>query len=277
VAKDRRKWLVFANSIDHTVECSEILSAMGVTNAIVHSKMSSGERDANLQLFRDGHVRCIINRDILTTGFDVPDIDCIVMLRPTQSPGLWVQMLGRGTRPAPNKKNCIVLDFAGNTARLGPIDDPVLPRARGVGGGVAPVKLCPDCATYVHASATVCFECGHEFPRDVSPKLTAEASNLALLSSEDMPQVEVFDVHSMIAEHVKARKDGTPMMRVSYYCGAKGVRRFTQHVCMDHIGFAKKKARDWWREHAYTDQQMADDPPENTDQAIAYFDQLFKP
>lgn len=276
-ARDRKHWVVFASSIEHAEECSEILRVMGVSNVVVHSKMDSATRDHNIEQFRTGAVRAIINRDILTTGFDVPHIDCIVMLRPTQSAGLWVQMLGRGTRPAQGKTDCLVLDFAGNTARLGPIDRPNLPRRKGKGGGEAPVKICPSCAAYVHASHTRCPHCHHEFPRDTAPKLTQEASALALLSSKDMPQMEVFAVHSMIAEETLSRKDGTPMMRVSYYCGPQGVRRFTEYVCFDHVGYAKRKAATWWRTHCHTDKLMAGDPPDSTNMAIAYFNELYKP
>lgn len=276
-AKDRRKWMVFASSIDHALECEETLKLLGVSSCVVHSKMTAEQRDANIAAFREGKVRAIINRDILTTGFDVADVDCIVMLRPTQSPGLWVQMLGRGTRSAPGKPDCLVLDFAGNTARLGPIDDPVVPRKRGAGGGDAPVRCCPTCATYIHASATLCHVCGHEFPRDPVPKLSQEASSLALMGGKDMPQVEVFAVHSMIAEKAHSKKNGTPMMRVSYYCGPQGVRRFTTYVCFEHPGVGRRKACEWWRVHSHTDTLMGEDPPENVDQAIAYFNELYKP
>lgn len=276
-ARDRRHWVVFASSIDHAEECSELLRMMGVSNVVVHSKMDAETRDKNIELFRSGAVRAIINRDILTTGFDVPHIDCIVMLRPTQSAGLWVQMLGRGTRPAPGKEDCLVLDFAGNTARLGPIDRPHIPKRRGPGGGPAPVKVCPSCAAYVHASATKCPHCDHEFPRDLAPKLTEEASALALLSSKDMPQVEVFAVHSMIAEETTSRKDGTPMLRVSYYCGKQGIRRFTNHVCFEHTGFAQRKAHEWWKLHSCADLHMAYNPPDTVTRASAYFNEVFKP
>ena len=70
---------------------------------------------------------------VLTTGFNAPAVDLIAMLRPTKSTGLYVQMAGRGTRLAPGKDNCLVLDFAGNVARHGPIDL-VKPKDKANGG-----------------------------------------------------------------------------------------------------------------------------------------------
>jgi DNA repair protein RadD len=60
--------------------------------------------------------------DVLTTGYDEPAIDAIAMLRPTKSAGLYVQMVGRGFRLHPSKVNTLVLDFAGNVERFGPVD-----------------------------------------------------------------------------------------------------------------------------------------------------------
>ena len=59
---------------------------------------------------------------VLTTGFNAPAVDLIAMLRPTKSAGLYVQMVGRGSRLSPGKENCLVLDFAGNIETHGPID-----------------------------------------------------------------------------------------------------------------------------------------------------------
>ena len=139
---DRRAWLVFATGIEHTDNTTDILNMLGVPAVAVHSKMPSKQRDENIAAFKRGEVRAAVNNNVLTTGFDYPAIDLIVVLRPTQSPGLWVQMMGRGTRPFPGKINCKVLDFANNTKRLGPINDPVIPKSKGGGTGEAPVKEC---------------------------------------------------------------------------------------------------------------------------------------
>lgn len=240
---NRKCWLVFTTGVDHAEHVAEALNAHGIRAAFAHSKMSRHKRDRHLNALKSGELQALTNYGCLTTGVDVPRIDLIVMLRPTKSPGLHVQMLGRGTRPSPGKENCLVLDFAGNVARLGPIDDPVLPHKKGKGRGKPPVRLCEACGTYSHASARECEQCGAEFPRRVG--FTGLAGQVAPMSQSDKPQVELFKVdHVLYARH---QKEGRPdSIKVTYYCG---LRVFKEWVCLDHGGFAGKKARDWWRRH----------------------------
>lgn len=242
-AADRKHWLIFASGIEHAEHIADFLeSQFGVSAAAVHSKLTDEERDQRIADFKSGKIRALANNNILTTGFDFPEIDCIVMLRPTASPGLWVQMLGRGTRPAEGKENCLVLDFAGNTRRLGPINDPVLPRKKGKGSpGVAPVRLCESCGCYSHASARFCEnpECGKEFPKNV--KITSVASIQDLIAGLE-PELHYYDVSKVVYRIHK--KEGKPdSMRVDYYCG---IRRFSEYVCLDHGGYATRVAQQWW-------------------------------
>jgi DNA repair protein RadD len=241
-AKDRNHWLVFASGIDHAEHITGTLQRFGMEAACVHSRMAKDLRTKHIQDFKAGRLRALVNNNILTTGIDFPEVDCIVMLRPTASPGLWVQMLGRGTRPFPGKNNCLVLDFAGNTRRLGPINDPVLPRKKGKGPkGIAPVRLCDHCHTYSHASCRFCEnpDCGLEFPRGV--KITSVASNEELIAGV-LPPRETFRVLKVVyrVHHKEGRPDS---MRVDYYCG---LRRFSEFICLDHGGYAARLARQWW-------------------------------
>lgn len=285
LAADRGHWLVFASGIEHALHVRDMLESLGIPATCVHSKMGDAERDTNILAFKAGKYRAMVNNGILTTGFDYPAIDCIVMLRPTQSPSLWVQMLGRGTRPvfppgmppetkdgrlaaiaASPKPNCLVLDFAGNTRRLGPINDPVIPKPKGKGGGgVAPVKLCEHCGTYNHTRARFCINCKAEFP--VKPNIYAGASTEALIA-ESLPQVTKFKVDRVTyAEH--RPKDGRPpSLRVSYYCG---LRRFEEWVCLEHLGYAKRKAQTWWTSRA----QLA--PPATVLEALGRIKELRTP
>lgn len=253
VGYDRKKWLIFCTGVEHAQHTAEILELHGVSARAVYSGMPDrgpGSREEALQMFHDGRIRALVNNNILTTGFDEPGIDLIGVLRPTQSSVLWVQMLGRGTRPCPaeGKVNCLVLDFAANTKRLGPINDPVVPRKKGSKGGEAPVKLCPVCDTYQHASVRWCTgvftdgrPCTHEFIFET--KLNLTASNQELIRGE-LPVVETFKVdHITYSIHTKA--DKPPAIRVTYYCG---YRMFNDFVCVEHGGYASKKAREWMRE-----------------------------
>ncbi len=258
-AKDRKHWLVFGAGIDHVEMIVRMLTDRGVNAAAVHSKMKDKDRDANLKAFRDGSIQALVNADILTTGFDFVPLDCIILLRPTASPGLHVQILGRGTRPvfadgfdlettdgrlgaiaASDKQNCLVLDFAGNTRRLGPINDPVIPKKKGDQPGDMPMKACPHCGCLHHISARVCENCG--VPFEFVEKIEGTASTADLIV-RDEPVVALFDVEKI--SYGPHYKRGSPTsLKVSYFCGA---RRFTEWVCLEHQGPIRFKAHDWWR------------------------------
>lgn len=283
---DRHHWLVFASGVEHAIHVADMLESLGVAATCVHSKMSGEERDQRLADYKAGRYLAMVNNGILTTGFDFPAIDLIVMLRPTRSPGLWVQMLGRGTRPvyasghdlsdrdgrlaaiaAGPKRNCLVLDFAGNTPRLGPINDPVIPKRKGSGGGMAPVRICENCGIYCHASLLSCPECGFEFPRSI--RFGQHAGTDALIKgAQEFPQVESFPVDRVVYnEH---RKEGRPpSLRASYYCG---MRLFREWICLEHTGFARKKARDWWRQRS-----PESEPPETVLDAFQRINELRTP
>ena len=286
IGEDRNSWLVFTSGVEHAIHTAEILNDLGIPALAVHGgnktyKMTGKERDQAILDFKKGKVRALVNNNILTTGFDHPAIDLILMLRPTSSPGLWVQMLGRGTRPlymdgfdlttiegrlasiaAGPKQDCMVLDFGGNTKRLGPINDPVLPAKKGKKTGDAPVKLCEAvngngkiCDTWIHASLKFCPECGNEFI--FKTKIKQGASTDELIKS-DLPIVEEFIVdHITFAIHTKI--DKPPMMKVSYYSGLKV---FTDYVCFEHEGYALMKAKKWWK--ARTDLDF----PKNTNEGL---------
>lgn len=267
--KDRASWVIFAAGIDHAEHITELLNnVFGIPSVCVHSKTDQkhgdGTRDRNIELFKTGQVRCIVNKDILTTGFDHPPIDLIAVLRPTMSTGLWVQMLGRGTRPYDwnltndpilrrffqyRKWNCLVLDFANNVKRLGPINDPVIPKKRGEGPpGDAPIKQCPDCPTWVHASARICPACGHEFtPESFEPAISETASTDLLIAS-DLPQMDTFDVERVIYDDYYSHNSGKKSIKATYYC--KGMRAFFEYIAFEppHKPYAIHKGHEWFRQ-----------------------------
>lgn len=239
---NRNHCLVFAAGLQHAEHIVEQFELRGVPATMVSGEMSKGDREKRLTQFRSGEVWAMVNNGVLTTGFDFPGIDLIAMLRPTKSPGLWVQMLGRGVRIADGKENCLVLDFARNTERLGPINDPVIPgRSDGNGEGVAPIRLCEHCGTYCHASIRVCPICGAEFPERLD-KWTTEASEQALIAPSQ-PEYHDFTVSS-VSYHIHRKEGRPPSMKVSYRCG---MRSFSEYIHFELPGMPLRKAREWWK------------------------------
>lgn len=266
---DRQAWLLFAQGIEHAEHITSILQSMGVDAASVHSKMPAEEATKRIKAFKAGKLRAIVNYGKLTTGFNYPAIDLIAVMRLTTSTALWVQLLGRGTRPsiATGKANCLVLDFARNTERLGPINDPVIPRKRvkGTIPGVAPIRICPACGVYNHARATVCCVCGSEFPK-VS-KLTPYAGTHELIRSEEAI-IGDFQVQRVVyARHQKIGKP--PLIKVQYFCG---LQLFHEYFALEHGGMASKIARGWWQEVSGQFQT-----PPSTDEALKYVSGLKVP
>lgn len=246
---DRKHWLIFATGIEHAENIASMLNTMGVSCKSVHSKMPEKLRDKNIAEWINGEYTAVVNNGILTTGIDFPALDLIVMLRATMSTVLWVQMLGRGTRPWQGKENCLVLDFAGNTRRLGPINDPVLPRAKGKGTGEAPIRICDACNMYNHASARFCGGQPYKTPEGCGAaftfmtKLKMQASTNALIK-DDSPIVKVFNVDN-ITYHIHNKQGRPPSLRVSYHCK---FQKFTEYIHFELPGWGKRKATEWWTE-----------------------------
>lgn len=110
LARDRR-CIAFCVTVKHARRLARALNAIGVPTGIVHGALKADARAQTLADFRAGRLAAITNVGVLTEGFDDPGVSCIAMARPTRSEGLYAQCVGRGTRIAPGKKDCLVLDF----------------------------------------------------------------------------------------------------------------------------------------------------------------------
>jgi len=241
---DRRKVIIFCCGIQHACEVTAMLDGLGHNVRIVTSE--HGGRDKAVDEFKnDPSVKFLVNINCLTEGFDAPNIDAVVLLRATCSPGLYYQMVGRGLRPHADKQDCLVLDFGGNIQRHGTIDNLRVPSSSKKTGaeGEAPVKECPECQTMVHAGLCVCSECGHEFPeRDPNHEATAsEESPLNDTTVKDWPVTNV----TYCLHNKKGAGPETPRtMRVTYLDGLGVIA--DEWICIEHSGFAWEKAFSWW-------------------------------
>lgn len=260
--QNRKSWLIFATGIEHAEHIATMLGQIGIDCAAVHSKQKAEYNDAAIKAFKSYELRAIVNYGKLTTGFDHPGIDLIGMFRPTLSVPLWVQMLGRGTRPS--KPNCLVLDFARNTQRLGPINDPVIPRKKTDSVGEVPIKICEACGVYNHIKAITCDSCGNPFSFTV--KITPKAATQELIRQVEAPQIKVFDVN-FVYYNEKQKTGKAPYIKVTYACGAKV---FNEFVFPENTRF-RKPYFDWWH------MRHASPPPDTVKEALQYTAQLRPP
>ena len=109
---DRQHILIFLPTVAASVEATQILSDAGIKTSCVLGITSAEERKQTLSDFQDGKIRVLVNCLVLTEGFDCPCIDALIVARPTKSGLLIQQMVGRGLRKAPGKKDCLIVDLA---------------------------------------------------------------------------------------------------------------------------------------------------------------------
>jgi DNA repair protein RadD len=245
--RDRRSWLLFCCGVRHAQHVGEALRERGVVAATVTAETPSEERKAIIAAFRAGEIRALTNVNVLTTGFNVPAVDLIAMLRPTLSTGLYVQMVGRGTRKADGKYDCLVLDFASNVMRHGPVD-----RAEGTtdnGKAASGVKVdtvaakrCLECGELIALRAAECVCCGHEFPIE-KPKVkhaaTADWAPIMGVCTDWLPVTEVsFRSHTKFSD-----PSAPPSLRVEYLCG---LSPYAEYISLQRAGYAREMAERWW-------------------------------
>jgi len=269
----RKQWLIFCAGISHSEMVCSILRLNGVSAKVVTGDTKPKERDQLIEDFKTGRLKALVNCDVLTTGFDAPNTDLIVMLRPTQSPGLYVQMMGRGMRVAEGKENCLVLDFAKNIERHGPINQ-IKPNKKGQRRktGVMLVKSCKECQSYVPKAATACPDCGYQFPMR-KLQLDLVSSQLDIISNKK--KVERYDIKVIdmwVGHHLAKGKD-TPVLKVSYKTPNKIISEF---ICFEHTGYARQKAVNWWN-NVISGESLRRSPPLTIDEALFRQTEINKP
>jgi len=258
-----KKWLIFAIDIEHAENICSKIKSLGVSCVCIHSKVKM--QDERLEMYENGIYKCAVNVDMLTTGLDIAKIDLIGVLKPTQSPALHVQILGRGGRPVYSEgydlskrserlkaiKNgvapkCLVLDFAGNVNRLGPINSVMIEenydKAKSKGNGEAITKICPNCETIAYAASRNCEQCGHKF--EFLQKITEKSSTSEIVTSlQKLANGIILEVDSVsYSVHQKIGKPSS--LLVKYFCNSQVIR---EYVSIDHGGYARHLANQWIR------------------------------
>lgn len=240
--KERRSIIFFCLSIQHCTQVSNELLRHGIYSPVVTAKTDSRTRKDILRNLSDNRIRAVCNMGVLTEGFDAPIIDAIVLLRPTLSAGLFMQMVGRGLRPHPGKQDCLILDFAGCIDEHGPID------LISNNNLYVAMAVCGECRESFSRAIRRCPECGWEIPKQEVERIEAaerkkrdhgtKASDHSILSD----LAEVFTVDAIKVNRHK--KEGSPdSLRIQF---RHGLSVFTYWCCLDHAGYPGRLAHDWW-------------------------------
>lgn len=270
--KNYKKWLIFAIDINHAENIAAELNKQGIPTVCIHSQMKFDRHQA-LNDYRVGKYRCAVNIDIMTTGLDIPAIDMIISLRPSMSPVFHSQSIGRGLRvtykegmpidtaeerlaaiAASGKKHCFILDFAGNTKRLGPVNDITInEKKKGKGNGLPIVKVCPNCQLYCASVAKFCPACNwkFEFKEKISAIAESQLDILRRQQKELKDSVEESLKKADAKQWVKIKdvvysiheKTGRPSsLKVTYNTG---LQTFSEWVTIDHNGYNRSRALNW--------------------------------
>ncbi len=240
VAERRKAAIFFCVDVEHCHAVSLELRKYGINAPAVTGKTPIRERERIAKGFIEGRYNALCNVNVYTEGFNAKRVDCVVLLRPTLSMGMYSQMVGRGLRWHPGKEDCLVLDYAHCIEEHGPIDclDP----------GRVTLQVCAACGDSFSRAIGICPHCGWEIPPIERERHEAEEREKRLHEAEasrrsilgDQPEVVTVD-DVRVDRHVKA---GAPdSMRVTY---RSGLSQYREWICLDHPGFAGEKARRWW-------------------------------
>lgn len=263
LTKDRKAVIIFAMTIEHAEHIANEVESYGYECAIVTGDTNETERKEIVKRIKGEKVmetffdekpplKYLVNVGVFTTGFDAPNIDCVVLLRATLSPGLFVQMVGRGFRLSPQtgKTDCLILDFGENFLRHGPIDSITVKEVQKRKESKdreqrANAKYCPECEAICDIRAIRCEDCGYVFP----VKITSKAAEGGILTGEtSLTEYPVLDVFYKL-HHKKGADESTPFtIKVEYQTSLWETK--AEWICPEHSGYARLKFEKWWSNRA---------------------------
>jgi superfamily II DNA or RNA helicase len=223
--------ITFCCNVNHAVSVCDAFKTAGIGAALLLG--NTPDRDQVVADFGAGILRVLVTVDVVSEGFDVPAASCAILLRPTQSLGLYLQQVGRVLRPAPGKDAAIILDHVGNVTRHGFPDDPrdwslAEGIVRGKPGTPAPsVRTCPECYA-AFKPAPICPVCGAACAPARAKQLKQVAGDLQELKREAVRQRAI------------ERKKAQTLQQLIYLGQARGMKNPVGWA--KHVYFARQRA-----------------------------------
>jgi DNA repair protein RadD len=250
--EDRQNVLVFAVTINHAEALAKAFNLAGHKAAAVHSELARETRRGVLAAFEASQIKVLVNVGVLTEGWDSPKVDCILMCRPTKSPSLFVQMLGRGTRICEGKADVLILDLGENFNRHGDPSDPTIRIGKSASSiddlSDTPFKICPMCQALVPLAMKICPDCCHRFVSEEK----SEAKNAPEMTELKQSVQNKFRVKGFKVETYVNYKEVEMAVLTIFLHDTNLTPRYYMSFADNANEYFKKKSIDLWYQLAGT-------------------------
>lgn len=211
---DGKKTIIYCSSIETSKNTVKAFRDAGIAAAHLDGTTPKAEREQVVIAFREGRIKVLSNVDLFGEGFDVPDCEAVVLLRPTQSLTLHIQQSMRSMRYDPKNpdKVAIILDHVGNYTRHGLPDDErewslETKAKKSKKKDEKPIKQCPICFSVIDSSVKICPYCFHEFkPEPREEQKTIEGYTLEEITKMPYPNLIKFETWEGLEEFRKLKK-----------------------------------------------------------------------
>ncbi|MGX0001685.1 DEAD/DEAH box helicase [Staphylococcus cohnii] len=229
-----KKTIIYTHNVESSKEVAEKFKDNGYNALQVDGKTPKEQRELAMELFREGKVNTLVNAELYGEGVDVPDCECVILLRPTESLTLFIQQTMRAMRYQPNKQ-AIIIDHVGNYVRHGlpNTEHDWLEHFNGSNNksdskNSIPIKECPECFGVVESAYTICPYCGSEFPKEEIQELTVdETAELEEVTEE------------MITLNLKAPEDCSSMKELADLGKSLGYKPGWSYIQGKRLGLIK--------------------------------------
>jgi superfamily II DNA or RNA helicase len=249
-----KKTIIFNCNVEHSKIVNQAFIESGFESRHLDGNAPDHIRKETLQWFKNTPNAILNNVGILTTGFDEPSVECVIINKATMSLPLWLQMTGRGSRPFEGKDLFIIIDMGGNGLYHGDwcvsrdwADYFHHPDKPSDGSGVAPTKDCPSCEALIHASVRVCPFCQADV--SVAAVYDGDIAEFELLTDRIPVEANVQDI--IAATQDKKEYYSLHQIKHSIIGQAKykwGVKKLTDPIAYKLLEIYQGKVKEWCKE-----------------------------
>jgi DNA repair protein RadD len=198
--------IVYGVSVEHCRILADGLRGAGARCELITANTKDGVRRDYIRRLENGELDCLVSVGVLTTGIDIPSLRAVLCCRPTESYNLWIQILGRGTRPFPGKEHFLCFDLSGNLYRHGPIESEIICDLDELGTAERlKLKTCMGCYATFETGPEACPCCGAS-TAEVRERETGKRIH-GLTENDDVREVAVEPWEAELGELIARAKE----------------------------------------------------------------------